>query len=212
MGDAPEPQRGSAASRRVQGSSLALSLAGRRPHTSPPRDGRRRGTDHQLHLGDHAPRQCEQDGLAQLGKVARLTTPDLWDSITAAIFHHFGRAKQGAALYRRWCATFGRSHETFAGPLAMPPTAPTVLHLSDQGFDAIRIRLYKPLLRAAARAYVDNADEWQALEPDRLFKALCGVRRLGEWTAAAAVADYTGDFFLYPHTDRAMRTRARRAH
>ncbi|MGW6849007.1 hypothetical protein ACWGCK_09625 [Streptomyces virginiae] len=161
------------------------------------------------------PREREQDRLAQtlaqLGTVARLTTPDLWDSITSAIFHHFGRAKQGAALYRRWCATFGRSHDTFAGPLAMPPTAATVLHLSDQGFDAIRLRFYKPLLRAAARAYVDNAEEWVTLEPDRLLKALCEVRRLGAWTAAAAVADYTGDFSLYPHADRALRTRARRA-
>ncbi|MFI9063044.1 hypothetical protein ACIGQE_14355 [Streptomyces sp. NPDC053429] len=163
----------------------------------------------------HLPRQPEQaplvNTLAGLGTVARVATLDLWDAITAAIFRHFGRAKQGAALYRSWCATYGQQHETPAGPRALPPTADEVLALSYEEFAAIRARVYRPVLRSAARAYLVHHEEWAALGPDELFKALCDVPRLGEWNAAAATADHTGDHSLYPHGDRALRTRARRA-
>ncbi|GAA2880960.1 hypothetical protein GCM10010517_43780 [Streptosporangium fragile] len=61
-------------------------------------------------------------------------------------------------------------------------------------------------LQAAAAAYLAHHAEWAQFAPDVLVKAVQAVPRIGPWTAGAAVADYTGDFALYPYADLAVRT------
>jgi DNA-3-methyladenine glycosylase II len=66
-------------------------------------------------------------------------------------------------------------------------------------------------LRAAATAFLTHRDKWLHLDPAILVDELQAVPRIGAWTAGAAVADWSGDFAWYPHSDLAVRTWARRA-
>ncbi|MFE1962501.1 hypothetical protein [Streptomyces sp. NPDC059479] len=149
--------------------------------------------------------------LAELGTVARLTNPCLWDAITTALLRQVVRAGQAKKVYRDYCAAYGRTVETFAGSSALAPDADTVLSLTDEQFTAVGAAFNRTALRAAAEAYLSNGERWCTLEADRLMKDLIEVPRIGPWTAAAASADYTGDFSVYPHGDLAVRTWARKA-
>lgn len=149
--------------------------------------------------------------LASLGTVARLTNPSLWDAITTALLRQVVRAGQAKKVYRDYCAAYGRTIETFAGSSALVPDADTVLSLTDRQFTAVGAAFNRTALRAAAEAYLGNGERWRTLEADRLTKDLIEVPRIGPWTAAAASADYTGDFSVYPHGDLAVRTWARKA-
>ncbi|MFE2599816.1 hypothetical protein ACFXCZ_25525 [Streptomyces sp. NPDC059396] len=149
--------------------------------------------------------------LAELGTVARLTNPSLWDAITTALLRQVVRAGQAKKVYRDYCAAYGRSVGTSTGSYALAPDPETVLSLTDEQFSAVGAAFNRTALRAAAQAYLNNGARWRTLEPDRLMKDLIAVPRIGPWTAAAAAADYTGDFSVYPHGDLAVRTWARSA-
>lgn len=148
--------------------------------------------------------------LSGLERVVRLPNPDLWDAITTAVLRQVVRAAQARAVYRRWCAAHG-TRDTPLGPAALTPAPETVLGLPDDAFRAVGAAFHRTALQAAATAYQDHADEWRALAPDDLVKALDEIPRVGPWTASAATADFTGDFSVYPHGDLAVRTWARRA-
>ncbi|WP_063759441.1 MULTISPECIES: DNA glycosylase family protein [Streptomyces] len=149
--------------------------------------------------------------LASLGTVQRLTNPSLWDAITTAILRQVVRADQARRVYRTWCQEHGPAVPTPAGAMSLCPAPETVLDLSDQQFAQTGTTFHRTALRAAAAAYRDHHHTWKHLGPDDLVKALQEVPRIGPWTAAAAAADYTGDFAVYPHGDLAVRTWARRA-
>lgn len=152
-----------------------------------------------------------RSSLTELGTVVRLANPWLWEAITTAVLRQVVRAAQARALYRRWCSQRGVSYATPGGAHAVPPAPEVVLHMSSDAFAAVGAAFHRTALQAAARAYVEHADEWADLDAEDLVKRLEEIPRIGPWTASAAVADYTGDFSVYPHGDLAVLTWARSA-
>lgn len=151
------------------------------------------------------------DELVRLGTVARLTNPSLWDAIVTAILRQVITAKQARKRHHLFYAAYGRNFTTPAGQLALVPDPETVLSLSDDGFAAVGAKFNRTALRSAADAYLGRGEHWATLGPEDLIKELDEVPRIGPWTAAAAAADFTGDFSVYPHGDFAVRTWAGKA-
>lgn len=157
-------------------------------------------------------------GLRGLGPSVRVANPWLWDAITTAVLRQVVRADQARRLYRGWCAAHGTELPApVNGPGRTPghahhtaPTPETVLTLTDEQFAAVGTMFHRTALRAAATAYLEHHARWERLEAPALVTELVGVERIGPWTAAAAAADYTGDFSVYPHADLAVRTWAAR--
>ncbi|MFD6989174.1 hypothetical protein [Streptomyces sp. NPDC059943] len=145
-------------------------------------------------------------GLDALGQTRRLANPWLWDAITTAILRQVVRAEQARKLYRAWCGAFGTTVESPAGELSLAPTAQGVLTLNDEQFTDVGAKFHRSVLQAAAAQYERDHIHWQRMESRDLVTALTSVPRIGPWTAAAAAADYTGDFSIYPHDDLAVRT------
>ncbi|MFJ7258748.1 hypothetical protein ACIQV2_01045 [Streptomyces globosus] len=151
------------------------------------------------------------DELVSLGTVARLNNPSLWDAIVTALLRQVVTAGQARKRHHSLYAAYGRSFTTAAGELALAPTPETLLQLSDEGYAAVGCKFNTSALRAAAEAYLDCGEKWATLDAESLIKELVEVPRIGPWTAAAAAADYTGDFSIYPHGDLAVRTWAGKA-
>jgi 3-methyladenine DNA glycosylase/8-oxoguanine DNA glycosylase len=147
-----------------------------------------------------------RDGLNQLGTTQRLANPWLWDAITTAILRQVVRADQARKLYRAWCGTYGTTVDGPFGTLAVAPTAGEVLCLAEQQFTGIGAKFHRTALEAAARYYERHHSEWEQKDASDLAVALTRIPRIGPWTAAAAAADFTGDFSIYPHDDLAVRT------
>jgi hypothetical protein len=149
--------------------------------------------------------------LSSLGASCRLRNAWLWDAITTAVLRQVVRADQARRLYRRWCTSHGERVVTPAGTMSLVPDPVTVLGLSDESFAATGARFHRAALRACATACVKYSTEWEQLPAAELVTALQTIPRVGPWTAAAAAADYTGDFSVYPYSDLAVRTWAQRA-
>jgi len=145
-------------------------------------------------------------GLCGLGPTQRLANPWLWDAISTAILRQVVRAGQARRLYRAWCTTYGTTIHSPAGELSVAPSAEQVLALDDEQFAAIGTKFHRSALRAAATHYQRHLVHWQRMDAGELVEALTSIPRIGPWTAAAAAADYTGDFSIYPHDDLAVRT------
>jgi DNA-3-methyladenine glycosylase II len=144
--------------------------------------------------------------LHQLGPVRRLREASLWDALATAIIRQVIRARQARAMHHAFRHAAGDP----AGSTHLLPTPEQVLALSEEDFAALGMAFKRRPLQAAATAYMDHP-EWAHLAPDVLIKELQSVPRIGPWTAAAAVADHTGDFSFYPHCDLAVRTWAAKA-
>jgi len=150
--------------------------------------------------------------LAGLGRVGRLRNPCLWEALATGILRQVIRAGQAKKLYRQLCAAHGEQVELpDDGTFALFPTAETILGLSDVQFTELGLAFKRPALRAAATAYLEHGTTWSRLSWPALVDELQSVRRIGPWTAGAAVADYTNDWGLYPYADLAVRTWAGRA-
>ncbi|MFE9559040.1 hypothetical protein ACFYOD_37040 [Streptomyces sp. NPDC006703] len=145
-------------------------------------------------------------GLNDLGISQRLANPSLWDAITTAILRQVVRAEQARKLYRAWCTAYGPTVPFAHGELTVAPGTQQVLALADDQFAAVGAKFHRSALQAAARHYEQDAAKWQQLGASDLAVALTRIPRIGPWTAAAAAADYTGDFSIYPHDDLAVRT------
>ncbi|MGW0824584.1 hypothetical protein [Streptomyces sp. NPDC002845] len=146
------------------------------------------------------------DGLNELGATQRLVNPSLWDAITTAVLRQVVRADQARKLYRTWCSTYGTTVNGPFATLAVSPTADEVLALADQQFTDVGAKFHRPTLQAAATHYERHHAEWEQMDAGDLVPALTRIPRIGPWTAAAAAADFTGDFSVYPHDDLAVRT------
>ncbi|MFC9294363.1 hypothetical protein ACFTWH_00380 [Streptomyces sp. NPDC057011] len=149
--------------------------------------------------------------LVQLGTVARLNNPSIWDALCTAILRQVVPVPQAQRRHHSLYAAYGRSVATRAGDLYLTPPPEVLLQVSSSGYSAIGCKASEPTLRAAAEAYLDRGQQWTALDPERLIKELIEVSGIDEWTAAAAAADYTGDFSIYPHGDLAVRAWATKA-
>jgi DNA-3-methyladenine glycosylase II len=146
------------------------------------------------------------DPLRAVGPVARLRTSDVWEALGTAITRQVIKAATAKENYRRFCETYGEWYDTAAGPAWLFPSPETVLALSDEDFDALRMKFFRDGLRSAAEASLKAAEDWAGMTGEQLAAALQGVRRIGPWTAGATVADVTNDYSLYPFADLAVRT------
>ncbi|MGI5144271.1 hypothetical protein [Streptomyces sp. CA-106110] len=144
--------------------------------------------------------------LHALGVSQRPANPCLWDAITTAILRQVVRADQARKLYHAWCRTFGTTVDGPFGTLALAPTHEEVLALPDDEFAGVGAKFHRSALQAAATHYGQHHGEWQRLDAAGLVTALTRIPRIGPWTAAAAAADFTDDFSIYPHDDLAVRT------
>ncbi|MEV7004959.1 hypothetical protein [Streptosporangium sp. NPDC051022] len=140
--------------------------------------------------------------LHRLGRVERVRNPDLWEALATAIIRQVIRAGQARKMHRAFRAAAGET----AGVTWLIPTPEQTLALGAEDFAALGMAFKRRPLQAAAAAYLTHHAEWAQLAPDALVKALQAVPRIGPWTAGAAVADFTGDFSLYPYADLAVRT------
>jgi DNA-3-methyladenine glycosylase II len=150
--------------------------------------------------------------LQGLGPVLRMRNGDLWDALGTAIFRQVIRASQSKRLYRAFCAAHGAPVQLpDGGCLRLFPSWETVLTLPDEEFSSLGLAFKRRPLRAAARAFGENGARWGELAADVLLQELQRVPGIGVWTAGAAVADWSNDWQLYPYSDLAVRTWARRA-
>nr|WP_145485238.1 MULTISPECIES: hypothetical protein [Streptomyces] len=147
-----------------------------------------------------------REGLIGLGVTQRLANPSLWDAISTAILRQVVRADQARKLYRSWCSVYGTAVEGPHGPLAVAPTPDAVLALTGEQFAEVGAKFHRDALLAAATEYRRNHRDWECLSAGALAISLTRISRVGPWTAAAAAADFTGDFSVYPHDDLAVRT------
>ncbi|MET8218109.1 hypothetical protein [Streptomyces hirsutus] len=162
-------------------------------------------TTEPAHLPAAAPAPL-RDGLNRLGVTQRLANPWLWDAITTAVLRQVVRADQARKLYRAWCSTYGTRVDGPSGTLAVAPSASEVLGLAEQQFAEVGAKFHRTALQAAAAHYEQHHTEWEQMNAGDLVAALTRIPRIGPWTAAAASADFTGDFSMYPHDDLAVRT------
>lgn len=147
--------------------------------------------------------------LRGLGTVVRVANPSLWDALATAIVRQVIRASHATALYRRFADAYGPRPD--GSDVATFPSAETVLDLSDDQFRQSGMAFKRRPLRAAAEAFLKNGHRWWEFAPADLVADLQQVPRVGDWTARAAVADWSNDFGLYPYGDLAVRTWAAKA-
>ncbi|RNG37356.1 hypothetical protein [Streptomyces botrytidirepellens] len=137
--------------------------------------------------------------LASLGTVIRVSTPSLWEALSAQVIMQDMLVTAGRDSYRQWCRLYGAYWSTPRGPLYTAPDAGFVLGLPDRRFTDAGIGQATALaLRAAAAAYLEQADNWVRFTGEQLVAALRRIRGVTLWTAAAAAVDYTGDGSCYP--------------
>ncbi|MDQ7904663.1 hypothetical protein RB614_09030 [Phytohabitans sp. ZYX-F-186] len=149
--------------------------------------------------------------LAGLGAVARFRTGNLWDALGAAAIAQMHRPPHAARLYRQFCYAHGERLRLPGGNYWLFPTPEAVLDLTPDQFTAVGLAAKRGLLRDAANSYLRDGRHWQTLPPPRLAEQLGRIPRVGQWTAHAAVADWSNDWALYPAGDLTLRTWARRA-
>lgn len=152
-------------------------------------------------LGSAVPRALAE-ALTARGPVQRVRTPSLWEALGTAIIRQVIRADQARLMYERFCSAHGRP---LGGAPSAFPSPRYVLDLIEQDFTELGMKFKARPLRAAAEAFVEYGAKWQGLKPDLLVDEVQAVPRIGPWTAGAAVADFTGDFSLYPYGDMAVR-------
>ncbi len=140
------------------------------------------------------------------GPVARVRTSDVWEALGTAVTRQVIKAGTARENYRRFCEAHGERYDTAAGPAWLFPSPETVLALSDDEFDVLRMKFFRGGLRPAAEASLKAADDWAGMTGEQLVAAVQDVRRIGPWTAGATVADVTNDYSLYPFADLAVRT------
>lgn len=138
--------------------------------------------------------------------VTRWRNTDLWDALATSIIRQVIRAAHARRLYASMCDAFGIRFATTQGAIATFPDAHTVAALSDDELAGVGLSFKRDVLRAAAAAYLSHGHRWATLPYPDLVEALTGIRRVGEWTARATVADHSNDFAFYPYGDLAVRT------
>jgi len=137
--------------------------------------------------------------------VRRFPNPSLWDAIGTAIVRQVIRASQAKKLYRLFCANYGEQVTLPDGEeRGVFPDATETLPLSNEASARTGMTFKRRPLRQAAEEFLEHGAIWEKLPPPDLKLALCQGKGIGNWTAGAAVADYTNDWSLYPYADRAV--------
>lgn len=129
--------------------------------------------------------------------VQRVRNPDLWDALLPPIFRQRRGTSDATSLYRQFCAEHGTVIATKAGPALLPPGPEIVAELPDTAFNKLRIPDKRRPVRAAAKAYLTRASNWDYLSPSQLFIELQTVSHINTWTAGAIIADLTNDYSFY---------------
>jgi DNA-3-methyladenine glycosylase II len=129
-----------------------------------------------------------------------------------AIMRQVIRAAQSKKLYRDFCRAHGTQVRLPDGGIySLFPTPEIVLQLTDEQFASLGLAFKRRTLRLAAEAYSSHGAQWREMSPSALLDALQAIPRVGPWTARATAADWSNDWALYPYTDLAVRTWAKRA-
>jgi len=149
--------------------------------------------------------------LAPLVPLLRVRNSCLWDAIGNAILGKIVTADQARVMYRRFCTAFGRPVEALYGYEYLFPDPECVSRMPVTEFGELKMSFTRVPLRAAATAYLEHGTAWSQLDPVAMVTALRSVPGIGPWIAGAAVADFSGDFSVYPYPDRQLRTCLRRA-
>lgn len=148
--------------------------------------------------------------LQSLNTVRRYRNPSLWDALVTAIVRQVVRAGQARLNHARLRKTHGK-HFTYAGHSSWTLPSPAAMLRLGLELDRLGLKFHRPKIHAAAKAYMQDGQAWETLEPLALLHALLAVPGIGPWTAGVAVADYTNDWSFYPCGDLAVRTWAARA-
>ena len=148
--------------------------------------------------------------LKEMGPVARLRNPSLWNAVSSAVMRQVIRATTARATYARFCAAYGEAVDKDGFTAWLFPRPERVLELSDEEFSAVGAAFPREGLRSAARSYLTEGPRWEQLPPVDIVTALQTVPRIGPWTAKTAAADYTNDFSLYDYSDIAVQPAAHR--
>jgi len=149
--------------------------------------------------------------LAPLVPLLRVRNASLWDAIGNAILRQVIQSERARVTYQRFCMSCSDPVEIPSVPAYLFPDPECVLRLPAGVFAALDMSFSRVLLRRAAKAYLENGTAWSLLEPTELVAELQSIPGIGPWTAGASVADFSGDFSVYPYPDNAIRTWARRA-
>lgn len=150
--------------------------------------------------------------LAGLGAVARFRAGTLWDALGAAAVRQMLRVPHATRLYHAFCRAHGEKLRLPTGDAYwLFPTPNVVLDLPAAQFAAVGLGSKRGMLRQIATSYLRYGHLWQDLPPPRLVDELVRIRRVGRWTAQAAVADLTNDWTWYPAGHLTLRTCANRA-
>jgi len=149
--------------------------------------------------------------LAPLVPLLRVRNASLWDAIGNAILRQVIKSDRARLTYQQFCMSCSDPMETTSGLAYLFPDPECVLRIPATVFTALEMSFTRTLLRRAARAYLENEAAWSQLGPVTLVDRLQSIPGIGPWTAGASVADFSGDFSVYPYSDKAIRTLAQRA-
>jgi len=149
--------------------------------------------------------------LAPFVPLLRVRNASLWDAIGNAILQQVIKSDRARLTYQKFCLSCSDPTETPSGLAYLFPDPECVLRIPATVFAALEMSFTRTLLRRAARAYLENEAAWSQLEPVTLVGRLQSIPGIGPWTAGASVADFSGDFSVYPYSDKTIRTLAQRA-
>ncbi|MBB1033505.1 hypothetical protein G6031_03765 [Dietzia sp. CQ4] len=146
-----------------------------------------------------------EEEIRTLGRVARWANTDAWDAVATAIIRQVIRAGHAKSLYRTVCERFGERVSGTHDVAYLFPTQHQLQLIPDEELVAAGLGFKIAALRAAADFFVTAEEDFECATYDAI-EDLQRIRRVGSWTARAAVADQTNDFSGYPHGDLAIRT------
>lgn len=144
--------------------------------------------------------------------ICRFNNGSLWNSIGSNIIRQVIRAGHAKKMYKTFCERAGeRIIISKQFPYHLFPTPEKVLSLSDEDYAMMGMSFKKEPLKNAAKFILENEDLLNSSNPSELAEILQTVKRIGPWTTAATLAEFTNDWSLYPYADAAIRFYAKEA-
>ncbi|WP_280258064.1 hypothetical protein [Nocardia wallacei] len=148
------------------------------------------------------------DALASIRWVAHAAVGDLWEAVAGAVIRAATEPGRTRPVWQRFCLVHG-DPVTRDGLTAWRfPRPQQLLAFPARAFTTTGAITAMRALRAAARACIGHAEEWQTYPTAALREELLSVPHLSPWTVGIAMAEYTGDYSHHP-LDEAMRATIR---